>query len=287
MTLDTPTPRRSPTRPSRTGGPPARSACVQVQVPGATSSTAPTTRSFGQLTAGNIDWINNFLPGINQLMQAQWAATAVTRSRPTTRRRRTCCRRNTVWLEPNTTKAPMSNVNFRKALAYALNPSAIAQTVYGGIAKAANPTGLLPNLSSYIDQGVVSQNGAPPTTRPRPSSTWRSPATTARPSPWRCPTGWSDWMDAHHGHRVRSSTRSASRCSSPTRRPTPRTADVTNGNYDLALDNNAGLDSTPWSYFQRVYQLPIAASSRPPSSTGSGTARRRTGRWCSRRRHAR
>jgi len=25
----------------------------------------------------------------------------------------------------------------------------------------------------------------------------------------------------------------------------------------LALDNNAGLDSTPWSYFQRVYALPI------------------------------
>src|SRR6201999_2576666 len=36
-----------------------------------------------------------------------------------------------------------------------------------------------------------------------------------------------------------------------------RTADLTNGNYDLALDNNAGLDSSPWSYFQRVYQLPI------------------------------
>ena len=30
------------------------------------------------------------------------------------------------------------------------------------------------------------------------------------------------------------------------------------GNYDLALDNNAALASTPWSYFQRVYQLPIA-----------------------------
>jgi len=36
-----------------------------------------------------------------------------------------------------------------------------------------------------------------------------------------------------------------------------RTADITNGTYDLALDNNAGLDSTPVSYFQRVYQLPI------------------------------
>ena len=30
------------------------------------------------------------------------------------------------------------------------------------------------------------------------------------------------------------------------------------GHYDLQLDNNAGADSTPWSYYQRVYALPIA-----------------------------
>ena len=39
-----------------------------------------------------------------------------------------------------------------------------------------------------------------------------------------------------------------------------RTADLDSGNYDLALDNNADLDSTPWSYFQRVYQLPIQSN---------------------------
>ena len=37
-----------------------------------------------------------------------------------------------------------------------------------------------------------------------------------------------------------------------------RQNDLISGNYDLALDNNAALASTPWSYFQRVYQLPIA-----------------------------
>ena len=34
---------------------------------------------------------------------------------------------NTVWLEPNTTKAPMNNVNFRKAIAYAINPQQLVQ----------------------------------------------------------------------------------------------------------------------------------------------------------------
>jgi peptide/nickel transport system substrate-binding protein len=38
-----------------------------------------------------------------------------------------------------------------------------------------------------------------------------------------------------------------------------RTSDLTGGHYDLALDNNAGADSTPWSYFERVYSLPIQA----------------------------
>ena len=66
---------------------------------------------------------------------------------------------NTVWLEPNTTKAPMNNVNFRKALAYAINPKQIVSAVYGGITEPANPTGLLPNLDSYINSSVVSKYG--------------------------------------------------------------------------------------------------------------------------------
>lgn len=32
-----------------------------------------------------------------------------------------------------------------------------------------------------------------------------------------------------------------------------RLSDLTDGHYDLTLDNNASLDSTPWSYFQRTY----------------------------------
>jgi len=32
---------------------------------------------------------------------------------------------NTVWLEPNMTLAPMNNLNFRKAVAYAINPAQI------------------------------------------------------------------------------------------------------------------------------------------------------------------
>jgi peptide/nickel transport system substrate-binding protein len=209
---------------------------------------------LGQLTAGNIDWSNNFLPGINQLMQAVGGNSGYTLktyypSSPY------MLSGNTVWLEPNDSVAPMSNVNFRKALAYALNPTAIAQTVYGGIAKAANPTGLLPTLSSYVNQGVVSTDA--PTYNPTKAkqflaqSGYKGQAITLQ-----VPDGWSDWMDAT---TVIKSELSAIGVNLQLIYPqaNARTANVTDGNFDLQLDNNADLDSTPWSYYQRVYELPI------------------------------
>ncbi len=117
------------------------------------------SQELGQLNSGNIDWSNNYLPGINMLASAQGGNGGYTLKfyYPKTPY---MLSGNTVWLEPNTTKAPMNNVNFRKALAAALNPSAIAQAVYGGIASPATPTGLLPTLNSagFVDQSVVRQN---------------------------------------------------------------------------------------------------------------------------------
>jgi peptide/nickel transport system substrate-binding protein len=214
-------------------------------------------QELGQLTAGNIDWSNNFLPGINQLItavggNAGYSIKTYYSTDPF------MLSANTVWLEPNTTKAPMNNVNFRKAMAYALNPQAIAQTVYGGITKAANPTGLLPTLSSYVSQSVVSADG--PTYNPAKAkallaqSGYNGQAITLQ-----VPQGWSDWDDAvtvikselqQVGINIELLYPSANQ----------RTANVNTGNYDLQLDNNADLDATPWSYFQRVYQYPVPAN---------------------------
>jgi peptide/nickel transport system substrate-binding protein len=212
-------------------------------------------QELGQLTAGNIDWSNNFLPGINQLMGAVGGNSGYTLKTyyPTTPYMLSA---NTVWLEPNDSVAPMSNVNFRKALAYALNPSAIAQTVYGGIAKAANPTGLLPNLSSYVNQGAVS-SGAPTYNPAKAKQFLAQSGYKGQAITLQVPDGWSDWMDAT---TVIKSELDAIGINLQLVYPqaNARTSNVTNGNFDLQLDNNAGLDSTPWSYYQRVYQLPIA-----------------------------
>ncbi|WP_300602573.1 ABC transporter substrate-binding protein [Trebonia sp.] len=211
-------------------------------------------QELGQLTAGNIDWSNNFLPGINQLMQAVGGNSGYTLKTyyPTTPYMLSA---NTVWLEPNDSVAPMSNVNFRKALAYALDPAVIAQTVYGGITKAANPTGLLPNLSSYVNTSVVSADA--PTYNPTLAKQYLAKSGyNGQAITLQVPDGWSDWMDAT---TVIKSELDAIGINLQLIYPqaNARTANVTDGNFDLQLDNNAGLDSTPWSYFQRVYQLPI------------------------------
>jgi peptide/nickel transport system substrate-binding protein len=214
------------------------------------------SQELGQLTAGNIDWSNNYLPGINQLAGAQMGQGGYNLKfyYP---KAPYMMSGNTVWLEPNISKAPMNNVNFRRALAYALNPQAIAQEVYGGIAAASNPVGLLPNLVSagYLNQNVVSQYAA--TYNPAKAKQLAAAAGyKGQTLTLMAPQGWSDWNTAQTV--IQQELQQAGinvQIVEPT--ANQRTADLTSGNYDLALDNNASLDSSPWSYFQRVYQLPI------------------------------
>jgi len=206
------------------------------------------------LSAGQIDWSNNFLPGINELVSglngnAGYGFKTYYSKSPY------MLSANTVWLEPNTTKAPMNNVDFRKALAYAINPQQIVSAVYGGITEPATPTGLLPNLSPYINSSVVSKYGFsynPALAKQYlAKSGYKGQAITLE-----VPDGWTDWMA---GISVISSDAAAVGIKITPIFPqdAARNSDLTSGNYDLALDNNASADSTPWSYFQRVYNLPI------------------------------
>jgi len=214
------------------------------------------SQMLGQLNSGNIDWSNNYLPGINMLASAQGGNSGYT-LKFFYDKSPYMLSGNTVWLEPNTTKAPMNNVNFRRALAYALNPQQIAQSVYGGIAAPSTPTGLLPTLAKagYVDQAVEKQYGA--TYNPAMAKQLLAKSGyNGRTLTLEAPQGWSDWNTAQ---QVIAQQLKAVGINVQVTMPSfnQRTANITNGNYDLALDNNANLDSTPWSYFQRVYQLPI------------------------------
>jgi peptide/nickel transport system substrate-binding protein len=209
---------------------------------------------LGLLTSGQIDWSNNFLPGVNQLMSGIGGYGFKTYYPKSPY----MLSANTAWLEPNTTKAPMINVNFRKALAYAINPAQIVSSVYTGLVAAANPTGLLPNLNSYINQSVVKQYGFsynPALARQYLAKSGYN----GRTLTLQVPDGWTDWMASIQV--IAQQLNAVGIHVTPTfPQYAARTANLTNGNYDLAIDNNAQLDSTPWTYFQRVYALPIATS---------------------------
>lgn len=206
---------------------------------------------LSNLSLAQIDWSNNFLPGIVSGLNGSggYGFKTYYHSSPY------MLSANTVWLEPNTAKAPMNNANFRKALAYAINPAQIVSRVYSGETVAASPTGLLPNLRSYVNPGVVQRFGYhydPALARQylAKSGYHGQDITLEVPAPW------TDWVQATN---IISGELAAVgiKCTPSFPQAAARNADLTSGNYDLALDNNATLDASPWSYFQRVYTLPI------------------------------
>ncbi|HUB70281.1 MAG TPA: ABC transporter substrate-binding protein, partial [Acidimicrobiales bacterium] len=203
------------------------------------------------LLSGNLDWSNNFLPGINSLM-VTGGDTFLKTYYPKTPYMLSA---NTTWLELNTAKAPMSNLNFRKAVAYGVNPQAIVTGDYDGIVAPANPTGLLPNLDSYIDQSVVKQYGYsynPALAKKYLAESGYKGQTLSL----MVPTGWSDWVAAVQ--IIATELESIGiHISLIYPEANTKTSDEDSGNYDMCLDNNAQASSDPYSYFDRVFQLPI------------------------------
>ena len=215
---------------------------------------------LGQLLESNIDLSNNFLPGISQLISSP-AATGKLNSNggyglatyyPTAPYMLSA---NTVWLEPNLTQAPMNNLNFRKALAYAINPQQIANVIYSNLVDPATPTGLLPNLNPFINKSVVSKYGFsynPKLARQfLKASGYKGKTITIQD-----PDGWTDWNSATDVI-VQDLAAVGIHATAYFPQYAARTANLTDGTYDLALDNNAGPSSNPWKYFDREFQLPI------------------------------
>ncbi|MCW2647084.1 MAG: peptide/nickel transport system substrate-binding protein [Pseudonocardiales bacterium] len=108
------------------------------------------------VTSGKFDWAYNFLPDVKKTFVAKDP------------------KHNIYWFPPggviglylNLTKAPYSDVNFRKGVSLSLNRSTIAKKAVNGYLDQASMSGLiLPNLDKWLDsslpdKGVVSQNAA-------------------------------------------------------------------------------------------------------------------------------
>jgi peptide/nickel transport system substrate-binding protein len=219
----------------------------------------PNPVALGLLLSGGIDWCNNFVAGIGSLVSSP-ASTGVLNGTggdglltyyPTAPYMLSA---NTVWLEPNTTKFPMSNLNFRKALAYAIDPSQLASVIYDNGVDPANPTGLLPNLDPYIPASMKQYEfGYNPA---KAKAFLAKSGYKGTPVTIQDPDGWTDWNSATDLIVQELKAVGINAVAYFPQDPA-RNANLTSGTYDLALDNNATVDATPWSYFNRVFALPI------------------------------
>jgi len=214
-------------------------------------------QELSSVVSDQIDWDNNFLPGVSALVNGALGGNSGYSIKTYYPDKPYMLSANTVWLEMNTTKAPMNNVNFRKAVAYAVNLQQIATTVYTGMVQTANPTGLLPSLDPYVSQSVVSKYGF--SYDPSKAKAYlKASGYKGQKLTIEVPTGWTDWMA---GIDVIAQDLNAIGIHVTPTYPeyATRESDLIDGTYDLALDNNASIDSSPWSYFNRVYSLPIQA----------------------------
>ncbi|MEV4835638.1 ABC transporter substrate-binding protein [Nonomuraea sp. NPDC049486] len=219
--------------------------------------------AMGMLLQKGLDLSNNFMPGVANLINGNFGITSYYDEPPY------MLSANTAWLVPNTTKKPMDDPAFRKALATSVDVKKIVEGVYGNLVKAASPTGLLPQWDQFVDQAVVSSDGFTFNTdeakkmladagyRDRDGDGLVENKDGSKISlTIEVPTGWTDWMEAA---RVISSSGKAAGIEI-----TPEFPDFNalvekrgKGNFDLVINNERQLSSSPWTYYDYMFQLPI------------------------------
>ena len=224
------------------------------------SSNTATLQNFLQ---NKIDLSNNFFPGIDKVIRGK---VQTYYSRPPY-----MLAANTAWLVPNTTKRPLNDRVFRRALATSININRIVSDDYGRIVGKANPTGLLPIWSKWIDKGQAQELGFS-------YSVSRAKALLAGAG-YRdrngdgyvedkdgskidlrliVPNGWSDWMTAIQ--MIADSAKSAGIKITPAYPDFNSLLDERNsGRFELVLNNEVQIGNTPYVYYEYLFRQPILA----------------------------
>ena len=217
---------------------------------------------LGQVLQGGIDLSNNFLPGIASLVDRGTVSTYYPKAPY-------MLAANTAWLIPNTTKAPLNDKQFRRALAYSMDVDKIVKIDYKNIVSRSNPTGLLPVWNKYVDKGVASRLGF--TYNPARAKALLAQAGykdtngdgyvegkdgKAINLSLIVPNGWTDWMEA-----IKIIAAGAKPAGIQI---TPKFPDYNalvaqrnTGRFDLVIYNNEQIGNTPWRYYNYIFRLPI------------------------------
>jgi peptide/nickel transport system substrate-binding protein len=219
------------------------------------------TNSLSAVMAGVEDLNNNYLPGVQSLVQ-QGKVQTYFKKAPY------MLSANTAWLEPNTTVKPLNDVAFRKALALAVNVKQIVEQDYGSLVLPASRAGLLPTFSKYIDKSVVNKYSYGFSTQK--AITMLENAGYKRGGDGyfmnkdgskidlelSVPQGWSDWETARD--MIISSAKTAGiHLTAKVKAYNDWQSDRNTGKFDLVVDNPAQLSDNPWSMWNIVYHLPI------------------------------
>ncbi len=207
---------------------------------------------LSDLLAGRTDWSNQLLRGIPNLATAKTGGYDIKTYFPGVPYMLPA---STAWLEMDTARAPMANVDFRRAVAYALDPKTIAAGVYTGAVTVAGPTGLLPGLHTYVDKKAVGKFGffysVPMAKKSLKESGYRGQHLTLE-----VPSGWTDQVNAATTI-CQQLAKVGVHVSVLVKPVADRDSDLANGNYDMVIANGPAPSSTPWTYFDSVYRLPV------------------------------
>jgi len=218
---------------------------------------------LGLVLQGGIDLDNNFLPGVASLVKGGYGIKTYYPDAPY------MIPANTVQLIFNLKKPPMDDLNFRKAMAYAINVDDIVQNDYAGLVKASDPTGLMPSWEKYVDQDVVKELGwsyDPEKAKQILADAGykdvdgdnflEAPDGSKIDLKITCPSGWTDWMAA-----IQIISRNAETIGL---KLTPEYPDyggwldsLLKGTLDMSIRNEAQLSSTVYSYYMWIFQHPL------------------------------
>ena len=220
------------------------------------------TASLQNFLQDKIDLSNNFFPGVDKVIGGKVATYY--------KKAPYMLAANTAWLVPNTTKKPLDDRVFRRALATSINIDRIVKDDYGNIVSRANPTGLLPTWSKWIDQAQAKRLGFT-------YSTARAKQLLAQAG-YRdtngdgfvenkdgsridlriiVPNGWSDWMTAIQ--MIADSAKDAGIRVTPAYPDFNGLVDERNsGKFDLVINNEKQIGNTPFTYYDYLFHLPIA-----------------------------
>jgi peptide/nickel transport system substrate-binding protein len=224
--------------------------------------------ALGQLLQGGIDLSNNFLPGVASVVNGGYGVTTYYPAAPY------MLAGNTATLIPNTTKKPLDDPAFRKALATAINTDDIVNKVYSNIVSKSDATGLLPNFAKYVDTAQRDSLGFSFSTakakqmlsdagyKVGSDGFVTNKDGTAIKLTLEVPDGWSDWMAAENS--IAASAALAGIKIDP-QHPDYNTV-VADRNrtdaggapkFDLIINNDIQIGNTPWTWYDYVFRSPL------------------------------